>query len=142
MPQFIETNHGWINLDYVRRIKSRKVSGKHEGWTLFDAADHEMAEAIDFSPGSFPPVIPASSGAIAFVVTVFDDGTEPSATTVPIIGWIVGNGEPDAILIEIPAANEMAFIILPSGKLIRQYEREFTDRAECIAYAVEMLGKS
>ena len=141
MPQFIDTDRGYVNLDHVRRSQRRVANGKPE-WTLFDAEDRVIGTVPDFDPGQFLPVISAAPCSFAVMVTIYGDGETPTADEMPILGWKVGSGDPEAVLLEAPVGNQMAFLRQPAGNYVRQYEQEFADIPECIAYAVEMLGKS
>ena len=138
--RFVETDNGWVNLDYVARVTSREhksLPNRHGTavYSLWRADGELMAEAT--SPYLRPDdllgtIVPAAADAFAYVVTEWEGGIE--INQVRIVAWKVGDGDSEPVLIERASSNQTVLIPQPDGRLVALYDRVFDNLDEATAY--------
>ena len=136
MARFIETDRGLVNLDHVSTMRTPNDLEKYESRTVKDlfGRDGELLGRSHYSISNddFLPVVPATAGQVAVILSVDDLSDPPEIEDVfvmrwPIVAWrIRPNSVAEAILPEEVSPGEWVLIECPDGVLLYPFVGEFT----------------
>lgn len=113
MPEFVDTDEGWINIDHVETITEKTHDGIRRA-TFYDAASRRMGGKAMWDPFEHNGhIIPAQPDAYGVVIGN-DDGPDPWVQRIPIVGWRITSCIQYAVPV-CPWPTEGCCMLIPTG---------------------------
>ena len=132
MRQFIRCTAGWVNLDYVARVRWDETN-KGDVFTFENIEGTKLGTSTDYEEWMelTAQVVPAVQGETAYVVSVCNLSSERPVESdlfgrrVSVVAWRIIGGHPDPILMDPKSTSEIVLLGRPGSGCFRQGDSEY-----------------
>lgn len=127
---FLQTDEGYVNLNFVRQIRRLKAVHGVTQYILFDAAGAKITTYTAGNDGQLhfddvlpAPTVGAAAGTTVLLVSVTDDVIRPGEEDVfvqeqPVVAWRLNRYRSEPVLADHLRSEQTVLLPCPGGKVL------------------------